>query len=47
MQQGEHHAGIIVSTQMDIGDVLRRLNNLATALSLDAMQDRLEYLRNW
>ena len=47
MQQGRHHAGIIVSTQMDIGDVIRRLLALAASLDAGAMQNRLEFLRNW
>lgn len=47
INQGLHHAGIVVSRQRPIGDVLRRLLHLAQTLSADEMQDRLEYLSNW
>lgn len=42
-----HHAGIIVSSQRPIGDLLRRVVALASALTADEMRDRLEYLSNW
>lgn len=42
-----HHAGIIVSSQRPIGDVLRRILALACALSAEEMRDRLEYLSDW
>jgi len=38
------HAGIIVSSQRPIGDVLRRVLTLASSLSAEEMQDRLEFL---
>jgi hypothetical protein len=47
MRQGKHHAGIVVSSQRPIGDMLRRLVHLAGAQDADAMQDRLEYLSDW
>jgi hypothetical protein len=47
MTQGRHHAGVIVSQQRPIGDVLRRLLFLGATLDADAMRDRLEYLSNW
>ncbi len=47
LQQGRHHAGVIVSSQRPIGDLLRRLVHLANSLDADAMQDRLEFLSNW
>ena len=47
LQQGRHHAGIVVSSQRPIGDVLRRLLRLVNTLEADAMQDRLEYLSDW
>jgi len=47
MRQGRHHAGIVVSSQRPIGDVLRRLLRLATALDAEALCDRLEYLSDW
>jgi hypothetical protein len=47
MQQGRHHAGIVVSIQRPIGDTLRRLLRLAGALDADALGDRLQYLGDW
>src|SRR4051794_35690905 len=47
MSQGLHHAGLIVSQQRPLGDLLRRLLHLARTLGADDMQDRLEYLANW
>jgi hypothetical protein len=47
IQAGKSHAGIVVSAQRPIGDMLRRLLNLATRLDGDAMRDRLEFLSDW
>lgn len=47
MEQGRHHAGIVVSSQRPIGDVLRRLIRLAGANNADALKDRLEFLGDW
>jgi hypothetical protein len=47
IQSGRHHAGIVVSSQRTIGDLLRRLTHLATMLDEVAMQDRLEFLSDW
>lgn len=47
MQQGRHHAGIVVSSQRAVGDLLRRLLHLASTLDSDAMRDRLEFLSDW
>lgn len=47
LRQGKHHAGVVVSSQRRIGDVLRRLIHLAGTLEADALQDRLEYLGDW
>lgn len=44
---GKHHAGIVVSSQRPIGDVVRRLANLANAVDATAMVDRLEFLSDW
>ncbi len=44
---GRHHAGIVVSSQRPIGDVVRRLIHLADTLDATAMQDRLEFLGDW
>lgn len=47
MQQGQHHSGIVVSSQRPVGDLLRRLLHLAGTLDADAMCDRLEFLGDW
>ncbi|MEW5941162.1 MAG: DUF5615 family PIN-like protein [Chloroflexota bacterium] len=47
MAEGRHHAGIIVSSQRPIGDVIRRLLHLASALDAESMPDRLEFLSDW
>jgi hypothetical protein len=47
MASARHHSGVIVSSQRPIGDLLRRLNNLARALESQVMKDRLEFLSNW
>src|SRR5437868_593060 len=47
MGRGEHHAGVVVSSQRPIGDLLRRLINLAGVLDADAVVDRLEFLGDW
>jgi hypothetical protein len=44
---GKHHAGVIVSAQLDLGDVLKRLVHLASSLDADSMVDRLEFLSDW
>jgi hypothetical protein len=47
LRRGQHHAGIIVSQQLPIGDILRRLLHLATKLEAEAMHDHLEFLSDW
>jgi hypothetical protein len=42
-----HHAGIIVSNQVQVGVIVRRLLKLVHARSAEEMSDRLEYLSNW
>jgi hypothetical protein len=41
------HAGIIVSSQRPIGDVIRRLLHLANVLDAESILDRLEFLSDW
>lgn len=41
------HAGIILSDQLSIGTVLRRLMKLYFSLTSDDMKNRLEYLSSW
>ena len=47
VQQGKPHAGIIVSAQRPIGDLIRRLIRLGNALDEIAMKSRLEFLSDW
>ena len=47
MTEGRHHAGIVVSSQRPIGEVIRRLLHLASALDAESMRDRLEFLSDW
>lgn len=47
MQSNQHHAGIIVSSQRPLNDLLRRLVHLAGTLDAETMRDRLEYLSDW
>jgi len=41
------HRGLILSDQMPIGIVLRRLMRLYFSLNAEDMQNRLEYLTGW
>jgi hypothetical protein len=47
ISQGRHHAGIAVSAQRPIGDLLRRLVHLAGTLDDKGMLNRLEFLSDW
>lgn len=47
LRNGRHHAGIIVSSQRSIRDVVRRLSNLAKQLEAESLHDRLEFLSDW
>lgn len=47
MRTGQHHAGIVVSSQRPVGELLRRLIHLAGKLDADGLQDRLEFLGDW
>jgi len=42
-----HHAGIVISAQLPVGVILRRLLRLLNVRSTAEMRDRLEYLGNW
>lgn len=46
-RKGINHSGIIVSDQLPVGELLRRLLKLTSSLSADDMKNRLEYLSNW
>lgn len=41
------HNGIVLSDQLPVGLVLRRIMKLYFALSSDTMKNRLEYLSSW
>lgn len=47
LQQHQHHAGIIVSDQLEIGVIVRRLLRLLAARSDADMRDQLEFLSSW
>lgn len=47
LNQGKGHTGIIVSDQLPIGVLLRRLLKLIDARNADEMQNWLEFLSNW
>jgi len=47
MREGQHHAGIVVSSQRPIGDLLRRVLHLTGTLDANSMHDRLEYSSDW
>jgi hypothetical protein len=47
LAMSQHHAGIAVSEQMPVGEVLKRVQNLAAALKAEDMAVRLEYLSGW
>ena len=46
-QQSIDHSGIIVSEQLPIGELLRRLTKLLTSLTAEEMRNRLVYLGQW
>jgi hypothetical protein len=47
LSTGRHHSGIIVSDQLEVGVIVRRLLKLLAARSAGEMHDWLEYLGNW
>jgi hypothetical protein len=47
LAHGRHHSGIIVSAQRPIGDLLRRLLNLDSALGGHGIADQIHFLSNW
>jgi hypothetical protein len=47
LRDGRHHAGIIVSDQLEIGVVVRRLLKLLDARTAGQMHDRVEFLGSW
>ena len=47
MRIGRSHAGIVLSDQLAIGVILRRLMKLFYSLQQEDMKNRLEYLGFW
>jgi hypothetical protein len=47
MATSKYHAGIILSDQLQVGVLLRRLMKLYFSLTSDDMENRLEYLSVW
>jgi hypothetical protein len=47
IQEGRVHAGIILSDQLPLSVLLRRLSNLCFHLTREEMANRLEFLGNW
>ena len=47
LAEGRRHAGIIVSDQVHVGQVMRRLLTLLDARSAEEMENWLEFLSNW
>lgn len=47
LERGQSHAGIVVSDQLPVGVLLRRLLKLLDARNADEMQNWLEFLSNW
>jgi len=47
MTNGLSHAGIIISNQLEIGVIVRRLLRLLDKLSAEDMQNGLAFLSNW
>jgi predicted nuclease of predicted toxin-antitoxin system len=47
MRIGRPHAGIILSDQLPIGVILRRLMRLYYSVNIEDMKNRLEYLGAW
>lgn len=42
---GEEHAGIIISNQLSLGELLRRVERLLQSLSAEELQNTLRYLQ--
>jgi hypothetical protein len=48
LRQGKTHYGIVLSRQdLPIGEQIRRLLRLINRLSVEEMQNRVEFLSNW
>ncbi len=47
LQGARNHSGIIVSDQIEVGVILRRLLRLLDGISAEDMHNWLEFLSNW
>lgn len=47
LRQDRHHAGVVVSSQRPIGDMVRRLLHITVAMDAESMRGRLEFLGDW
>ena len=49
MEEGRHHAGIILAEQQrhSVGEMMRSVLRLAATLDAEAMTDHLEFLNRW
>lgn len=47
LERGKSHAGIIVSDQIHVGILVRRLSKLIDQKSASEMQNWIEFLGNW
>jgi predicted nuclease of predicted toxin-antitoxin system len=47
VKEGRSHAGVIVSDQLPLGILLRRLSRLCFSLTQEEMIGRLEFLGGW
>ncbi len=47
LRSGRNHIGIIVSDQVEIGVIIRRLLRLLDGMSAEDMRNWLEFLSNW
>jgi predicted nuclease of predicted toxin-antitoxin system len=47
VQEDRPHAGVIVSDQLPLGILLRRLSRLCFSLTQEEMMGRLEFLGGW
>ncbi|GAK59978.1 hypothetical protein U27_06965 [Candidatus Vecturithrix granuli] len=47
LQNNNSHWGIIVSKRFPIGEIVKRMLHLLNAMTVDEMQNKLEYLTDW
>lgn len=47
LQRGQDHSGIVVSDQLEIGTIIRRLLRPLDSRSAEDMRNRLEFLSSW